>query len=323
MARRCILALGPETIITRSQNAIIFQQIMTRSARFCFTTNNYTAATVALFSGLIDREDVSYLVFGREVAPETGTPHLQGYVEFSARRAIGRVRDLLTRSHVEVARGSPEQCSQYCKKDGDYEEFGELSRPVGRPNSFDVYREWLEDYDGRPCEREIATRFTSLYVRNRSTILSLRDLICPPGVSQDGEYRDWQTELRERLDAEPADDRSIEFIVDEEGGKGKSWFIRKYLSQNADSQFLSIGKKDDLAYAVKETTRVFLINVPRKGMEFLNYNTLEQIKDRTIFSGKYESTSKVLMHNPHVVVFSNEMPDMEALTGDRFHITEL
>lgn len=43
---------------------------------YCFTYNNYTAVTeVALQKFLVDNCD--YACYGRELAPTTGTPHLQ------------------------------------------------------------------------------------------------------------------------------------------------------------------------------------------------------------------------------------------------------
>lgn len=43
---------------------------------FKFTWNNYTEDDVKK----LQRLEVSYITFGREHAPETGTPHLQGFV---------------------------------------------------------------------------------------------------------------------------------------------------------------------------------------------------------------------------------------------------
>ena len=65
-----------------------------------------------------------YLVFGREVG-ESGTPHLQGYAQLIVRTAVSKLPKFPW--HTEAAKGTPEQASQYCKKDGDFKEFGELA----------------------------------------------------------------------------------------------------------------------------------------------------------------------------------------------------
>jgi hypothetical protein len=69
--------------------------------------------------------------------------------------------------------------------------------------------------------------------------------------------------------------------------------------------------------------KVYLFNVPRGSMEFLNYGFLEMLKDRMILSPKYESCMKLLEYTPHVVVFANEHPDMSKMSADRYNITEL
>nr|AUF34970.1 putative replication-associated protein [uncultured virus] len=87
-------------------------------------------------------------------------------------------------------------------------------------------------------------------------------------------------------------------------------------------QILSGGKRDDIAHAIDPSKQIFLFNVPRGGMEYLQYTILEQIKDRMVFSPKYNSQTKILRNRAHVVVFSNEMPDIEKMTHDRYDYFE-
>lgn len=86
---------------------------------WCFTINNPTEEDEAALRALGD-EKVARLVVGREVAPTTGTPHLQGYVRFhkSARRKQV-VLYLGGRARVVPRNGSEEQAADYCLKDGD------------------------------------------------------------------------------------------------------------------------------------------------------------------------------------------------------------
>jgi len=58
------------------------------------------------------------LVVGREVAPSTGTVHLQGYVRFVKSIRFSGVKKLLPRAHIEERKGAESQATAYCKKDG-------------------------------------------------------------------------------------------------------------------------------------------------------------------------------------------------------------
>jgi len=89
-----------------------------RSRAFVFTWNNYPDN----YAGLLDAIPVRYIVAGEEIAPATGTPHLQGYVYFPNARTETSVRRLLPGCHIEVARGSHQQADRYCRKTRDEDE---------------------------------------------------------------------------------------------------------------------------------------------------------------------------------------------------------
>lgn len=79
---------------------------------FVFTWNNYPPDYATTLDAIIS----SYLVAGEEVAPVTQTPHLQGYVRFGSPLRVSAARAKLPGCHVEIARGSPQQCDTYCRK---------------------------------------------------------------------------------------------------------------------------------------------------------------------------------------------------------------
>lgn len=88
---------------------------------WCFTINNPTEEPKV--------QDYAYLVYGLEVG-ESGTPHYQGFVSMQKQTRLNAMSKMLPRAHLEVARGSPKQAADYCKKDGKFQEFGVL--PVGK-----------------------------------------------------------------------------------------------------------------------------------------------------------------------------------------------
>lgn len=299
-----------------------------RAHHWCFTLNHPTEDEYDAICQLFDANACTYLVVGRETG-DSGTPHLQGYISFGTRRRLSQVKASLGRRvHAEPTRGTPKQASDYCKKEGDFREWGTLPCGQGKRTDIDRYKSWVLEYYAdnhrRPTEREIALEHTSLWMRYSDRLLSLRDMLLPPPSLVDGQLNGWQDELYQEIDDGMYSDRTIKFIVDHDGGKGKSWFCRYVLSKKPhQTQLLSIGKRDDLAHAINESCSIFLFNIPRGQMEYLRYEVLEQMKDRTIFSPKYQSTTKILEKTPFIAVFSNERPDMEKMTEDRYDITIL
>lgn len=64
-----------------------------------------------------------YHVFGYERG-EQGTPHLQGYIRFQTMKSLKQVKKVFERAHWEARQGPLNKAIEYCKKDGDFEEFG-------------------------------------------------------------------------------------------------------------------------------------------------------------------------------------------------------
>lgn len=303
---------------------------VSRAKHWCFTLNNPTEDEYRnlrqLYSG--GSGGVTYICLGRETG-DSGTPHIQGFVSFGTRKRFHSVKTALgDRVHLEVARGTPKQASDYCKKDGNFTELGTIPTGQGKRSDIDHFKTWVfeyyTDHNRRPTEREIAIEHSSLWMRYPERIMSLRDMLLPPQRLVSGTLNDWQQDVYDEISEGTWDDRQIRFICDPDGGKGKSWFCR-YVKTNMPekTQLLSIGKRDDIAYCIDPSCSIFLFNVPRGQMEFLRYEILEMMKDRVVFSPKYNSSTKYLEVTPYVAVFSNEMPDMNKMTSDRYNVTHL
>jgi len=290
--------------------------------RWCFTINNYTAVELQTISDSADNFD--YLCVGRERG-SNNTPHLQGYAVLKVKLRLANVKVLpgFARAHLEVSRGTPKQASDYCKKDGDFEEYGTLPTGQGHRSEFDDLKEWVKRQESWPSDRALAEEFPSLWGRYRSACVSFRDLFTPHTRLVEGNLRRWQTDLNIQI-AEPPNDRHIYFVVDENGNSGKSWLTRYWFSETPDDiQMLSVGKRDDLAHAIDPTKRLYVFDVPRGGMEYLQYTILEQLKNRVVFSPKYDSRTKILKQTPHVVVFCNEDPCRNKMSRDRYKVINI
>jgi len=313
---------------------------MPQSTRWCLTLNNYNEADTARAEAVANSEGCVYGIIGREVGA-SGTPHLQCFFVFVRNKRLAGIRRLFGgRGHFEVARGTALQNRTYCSKDGDFTEYGAIPAAPGARGSFDSFKEWVLGLDHGPSEREIAQAFPGLFVRYSRRLSELANHLRPipelvpnPPVGHDQDatgdvvmlptLRVWQSELETMLRGDP-DDRKIIFVVDPVGNKGKSWYMRFYFQRYPEkTQLLGVGKRDDMAHAIDETKSVFFVNVPRGSMDHLQYAVLEMIKDRVVYSPKYNSRTKLLASHAHVIVMCNEFPDLNALSADRYVPIEL
>lgn len=66
-----------------------------------------------------EAQDVRYIVWQREIAPDTQQAHLQGYVEFTKPKRLRAVKQALgsETAHVEPRRGTRDQARDYARKE--------------------------------------------------------------------------------------------------------------------------------------------------------------------------------------------------------------
>nr|WAQ80617.1 MAG: putative viral replication protein [Circoviridae sp.] len=289
-----------------------------QTTNWCFTINNPTPLDYTTLHEL--GGTVKYLIFSDETGVE-GTPHIQGFVVFSSRLRLRSARLHLPRAHLEAARGTCAQASEYCRKEGSTNThiYGQLPNVPGKTNLYESFRDWVLEQPCKPTPALVAYKYPSLFLRNGRTQTFI-DAIYPVAAPVVAVFRPYQQALAEDLDGAP-DPRKIYFVVDPVGNSGKSWFAHNYFRSNPSNvQILSAGKRDDIAYAIDDVKSIFLFDLPRSTSEFLQYSILEQLKNGLIFSNKYESRMKCLGGLAHVVVFMNEYPDMTKLSSDRYKI---
>ena len=89
------------------------------------------------------------------------------------------------------------------------------------------------------------------------------------------------------------------------------------------------GKSADMKYMIikyyeKHTKypETVIFDVPRSIKDYLSYAGIEEIKNGCFASSKYEC-DMVIMNTPHVIIFANELPEVDKLSRDRWRIHNL
>lgn len=107
-----------------------------KSRNYCFTWNNYPSDLIYPTISQDSAENIfgkfKYIIFGFENCPTTGTPHIQGYVDWINPRTIGGLKKINKSIHWEIRKGTFDQAVDYCKKTGLFVEFGEPNQQGAR-----------------------------------------------------------------------------------------------------------------------------------------------------------------------------------------------
>lgn len=138
-----------------------------RSRSWCFTINNYTTDDVNALISL--EQDVEYIIYGKEIAPTTGTPHLQGYMYWREAKTRKSLSKKLSRACLLPAKGNAQQNKTYCSKGEDVHEYGTMPSQ-GKRNDFENVKQQISEGKGM---REIVQTATS-YQSIRSAELLLK-----------------------------------------------------------------------------------------------------------------------------------------------------
>lgn len=165
---------------------------------WCFTLNNY--------EHLLDGDtfpSLTYMVYQEELG-ESGTPHLQGYMQFSVKQRLTTLLkiDDLTGAHFEVAKGSLAQNEEYCTKDegrigGPYHWGAPQSAGQGQRtdllaltqliDSGKRFRELIEDQGTRaPCLRfhKYLRLYKRLITERRDWLMNVFLFVGTPGTGK-------------------------------------------------------------------------------------------------------------------------------------------
>nr|WAE42299.1 MAG: replication associated protein [Cressdnaviricota sp.] len=115
---------------------------MSRYRAYAFTINNYTHDDIDRMFMLPSQ----YLFFAFEEGEEKKTPHIQGYFYLQDAKTRSAVSKIMPRASLRFAKGTVEHNQVYCKKAGDWYEFGDP------PEQGKLNREAIEHVMANPYE---------------------------------------------------------------------------------------------------------------------------------------------------------------------------
>nr|WAE42589.1 MAG: replication associated protein [Cressdnaviricota sp.] len=283
------------------------------SRNYVFTLNNPL--------GDLDLSSLTHVVKGavwQKEKGESGTVHYQGYVRFKKQMSLLQLKALqpLLGAHWEPRKGTHSQALEYCIKESTRVSgpwyFGDIVLSSGKRNDLDSFLDAVKDgmtetdsFDLFPSVHAKFPRFISqAFERKRMASITNTPFVPRPG---------WQSDLYQQLQLQP-DARTITWVYDSVGNLGKSIFANNY----TNAYVITGGKHADVFYAYKFEPVVFF-DWPRDAQDRFPYSVAESFKNGYFLSTKYECR-RVRFNIPHVVVFSNSLPEMDKLSLDRWDI---
>lgn len=132
---------------------------------WCYTLNNYTEEERDAVRAL----KCAYNIFGYERGDE-GTPHLQGFIHLKDQKTLSAMKKFMPRAHLDPRKGTVDQAVDYCKKEGNFEEYGEKPKSDAKKGEGEKKRwrlilekaregdeEWLEENEPNQYYKHLAT----------------------------------------------------------------------------------------------------------------------------------------------------------------------
>lgn len=161
------------------------------SRNYCWTLNNWTDSDEEELLGLPGC--IKYICWGREIGPENGIPHLQGYLELSKPMRITGVKKICgaaARMHLEVRRGTTQEAITYTQEDGDWREVGKRGRAGERADLDRVRQQALSEgmrgvtLTGNMQQIRVAEKFLTYHEEPRDEAVEVEWIWGPSGAGK-------------------------------------------------------------------------------------------------------------------------------------------
>lgn len=288
---------------------------MSYCKNWVFTLNNYNQQQEETLKKLQQEGYIKYIIYGHEIAPTTGTPHLQGYIQLEKKSRLKTIKNKLQMEtiYLEPAKGTIKDNQQYTTKDNNYIELGQ---PTIERQRTDINNFYEQIINCKNWEEVLKLNQTKQYYKYAKEVYKTINNKIEP--QQNITLRPFQQKIIDIIN-QPADDRTIYWVYDPEGNTGKT-FLSKYLLTNYNAFYFRPAKGTDILYQYNNQT-IIILDIPRSTDEqYINWGILEQLKDGITFSGKYEGKTLYRKENAHIIVMSNELPVSGTFSKDRIKI---
>jgi len=136
---------------------------------------------------------------------------------------------------------------------------------------------------------------------------------------------EWQAQVEGFCRCE--EDRSIKLIYDTTGNAGKSIFAEAMEYKGLALEIEPFNNMEDIMGCVmdQKVAKAYLVDMPRglkKDKMWGFYSGLECLKNGKAFDKRYHYRKK-RFDRPQVIVFTNDLPDFELMSPDRWEIYEM
>lgn len=166
---------------------------------WCFTLNNYTADD----EDNLQQLDCRFILYGHEIAPTTGTPHLQGYVVWNASKRLSGCRVQNPRCNWLLCKGDSTSNIKYCSKGTDIYRRGDPPK-TKEQSGLDERQRWkdvimhakagtLEEHDPKVYYNTLSTAL-KLQAQFEKPVAINKIVDCYWGPTETGKTRSaWET----------------------------------------------------------------------------------------------------------------------------------
>jgi len=138
-----------------------------------FTLNNPSLDKDSFADEICAQLEIEYLIIGDEIG-ESGTHHFQGFLQLKKKTRFKKLHTILRNAHIEPLRGTPTQADDYCKKDSNFIQRGQLKIQESiAQNNISKWKELLHLAQSGQMD-ELRDKYPGEYIRYQRGLSAVR-----------------------------------------------------------------------------------------------------------------------------------------------------